>query len=462
MDDLLLDGQSVLAALAGAAIAVALVLANYSYRPKRLRSYRAAIALTLVGAVAGLSWSVLRRAYAWQFPGWDWVIVALLGAGVALGELVSRFRDEPTRAVFTLPAFVYMSVNGLAAVAALAISQALGWSARMPGEDGGAGVHWLPVLTAGLGAMALLRSAIFTVRTGEQDVSVGPSTFLDAVLDAADRAVDRLRGQDRAWAVARAVEGIDAGAYPTALAVLPSYCLALSQSLKEEEQEAFLKRASSLAGQARASQHIKLLNLGLLIMTYFGEGVLNAAIGSLAGELERAAAAARGARSATADADQQARGALRGARAIVEKLRQTPAVPATVEAAAERHADQVARVVAAADSAAEQAAAASAATEAAAESAGALTHPSAATQPIHETPAGLHEALASPPNGTSGRGAPKPRSRVAARPDAPSQEIAPAADGLGEAAPAPPAGARGAGSHRGHGRGRAVAGQAGT
>ena len=43
----------------------------------------------------------------------------------------------------------------------------------MPGGDGSAGVHWLPVLTAGLGAMALLRSAIFTVRTGGQDVAVG-------------------------------------------------------------------------------------------------------------------------------------------------------------------------------------------------------------------------------------------------------------------------------------------------
>jgi hypothetical protein len=462
MDGLLLDGQSALAALVGAAIAVALVLANDSYRPKHLRSNRAAITLTCVGAVAGLTWSVLQRAYAWQFPGWDWVIVALLGAGVALGELVSRFRDEPTRAVFTLPAFVYMSVNGLAAVAALALSRALGWSAEMPGGDGGTGVHWLPVLTAGLGAMALLRSAVFTVRTGGQDVAVGPSTFLDAVMDAADRAVDRLRGQDRAWAVARAVEGIDAGAYQTALAVLPSYCLALSQSLKEEEQEAFLKRAGELADQAGASEHIKLLNLSLLIMTYFGEGVLNAAIGSLAGELRRAAAAAHGAQTAAAAADRQARGALRGARAIVERLRQTPAVPAAVEAVAERHADQVARVVEATDSAASQTATASAATAAAAQSAGALAHPPAATLPIHETPAGLQASLASPPNGASGRGAPKPRSRAAARPDEPQQRLETPADGPEESPLAPPAGTRGDGSHPRHGRGRAVGGPAGT
>src|ERR687893_315124 len=94
-----------------------LLLDNPCHRPKHVRSARAAIAAILGGAMAALTWSVLRRPHAWQFPGWDWVIVALLGAGVALGELVSRFRDEPTRAVFTLPAFVYMSINGLAAVA---------------------------------------------------------------------------------------------------------------------------------------------------------------------------------------------------------------------------------------------------------------------------------------------------------------------------------------------------------
>lgn len=41
------------------------------------------------------------------------VLVAILGMGVGIGELISRYRDAPARAIRTRPAYLYVALNAL-------------------------------------------------------------------------------------------------------------------------------------------------------------------------------------------------------------------------------------------------------------------------------------------------------------------------------------------------------------
>jgi hypothetical protein len=151
----------------------------------------------------------------------DWAIVGLIGATVGIGELVSRYRDEPFATIRTPPSIFYLAVNGAASLAALALIRVFDWKFGATSEDT---IRWIQVSVAGFGAMALFRSSLFNVRVGNQDVALGPSTFLSIILDAADREVDRVRARSRARSVDRTMRGV---AFTSAHTALPTYCLAL-------------------------------------------------------------------------------------------------------------------------------------------------------------------------------------------------------------------------------------------
>src|SRR5262249_19720627 len=154
---------------------------------------------------------------------WDWIVVGMIGGAVGVGELASRYRDEPTKAILSVPSLTYVLLNAGASVAALALGRYFGLWKLTTDEP----IAWSQVLAAGFGAMVLLRSSVFRARVGDQDVEIGPSSFLESVMNAADRAVDRLRAQERAWTVARMMENVVS---ERALVVLPSYIVALMQN----------------------------------------------------------------------------------------------------------------------------------------------------------------------------------------------------------------------------------------
>jgi hypothetical protein len=158
--------------------------------------------------------------------GWvDWVAVALLGGMVGTSELISRYKDAPAAALSSLPARFYILVNALASVAALGVIHANPtWFAA----------RWTQVLMAGLSSMALFRTSLFVVRAGDRDIGVGPSSFLQIFLNAADRAVDRVRAEARSDAVGPIMDGLDFG---KAFRALPPLCLALMQNMPDEDQK---------------------------------------------------------------------------------------------------------------------------------------------------------------------------------------------------------------------------------
>jgi len=212
----------------------------------------------------------------------DGVLVGLLGVFVGSGELVSRYRDAPGSALRTPPALLYMALNGAAAILALALMRAFGWTLGVQGADA---VRWTQVLAAGFGAMAVFRTSLFTIRVGDQEIGVGPISFLQVVLSTADRAVDRARAKDRSAAVKAAMKGI---AFQKAYQALPAYAFALMQNLPEEDQQLFARQVGLLAS-AEMDEDVKTLILGLALMNLVGRDVLIAAVNSLREDIQKVA-----------------------------------------------------------------------------------------------------------------------------------------------------------------------------
>ena len=212
----------------------------------------------------------------------DFVAAALLGGLVGAGELASRYRDAPGRALYTQPALFYIGLNIAASVVALALTHAFGWTFGASGNPGDATLRWTQVLVAGIGAMALFRSSLFTVHAGDRDIAVGPGSFLQIFRDAADRAVDRVRAQARGDTVAALMAGLS---YSKAFAGLSPYCLALMQNVPEDEKIRLAQSLDVLDKDDIIGESIKVRILGLHLMNVVGPNVLTAAVKSLRDEM---------------------------------------------------------------------------------------------------------------------------------------------------------------------------------
>jgi hypothetical protein len=161
----------------------------------------------------------------------QWLVAALLGGLVGAAELVSRYRDAPAGTLRSRPAVLYVIINILASLGALALVRTFDWKFSLAQESGPLAVAWSQVLISGAGAMALFRTSLFIVHAGDKDIGIGPSSFLQVFLAAADREVDRARASVRASTVNDVMKDLD---FAKALKALPPYCLALMQNLPDD------------------------------------------------------------------------------------------------------------------------------------------------------------------------------------------------------------------------------------
>jgi hypothetical protein len=214
---------------------------------------------------------------------WYYLLVAVLGGVVAIGELISRYRDAPVRAVLTPSALVYTSLNAGASVGALALARAFDWHFGADGSANSTGVHVTQALVAGFGAIALFRSSLFIVRVGNKDVGMGPSAFLQSVLEAADRGVDRGEANVRSSVVSDVMRTVD---FQKAHQSLPAYCLALMQNPPEGAQEQVGRQVEGLLA-GKMTDSARALLLGLLLMNIVGGDVLRSAVNGLGRDISR-------------------------------------------------------------------------------------------------------------------------------------------------------------------------------
>ncbi len=246
---------------------------------KLWRDYAARYPDTVTGIVVFLLLAITTLITG-QFIYWRYIAVLYIGGLVGVGELVSRYRDAPERALRSSAAILYVAVNALAGVAALFVVQAFGYAtASTPLQT-----RITQVLLAGFGAMAFFRSSVFTVRVGDQDVSIGPVAFLEVILRATDRAVDRMRARVRADIVTRAMAGVS---FDRAYSALPAFTLQLMQNVSAEELAAVGTALKSLKGSAELDNDTKVKNLGLILLNLVGESVLVAAVEKFGQQLQK-------------------------------------------------------------------------------------------------------------------------------------------------------------------------------
>jgi hypothetical protein len=216
----------------------------------------------------------------------DWIATAALGALVGIGELIARYKDAPFLALLTSSAVIYVAINIAAALGALFLIRAFGWEfgiGSQPDQSpSDVAVRITQVMVAGLGAMALFRSSLFITRIGNQDVGVGPSAFLSAMLRACDTGVDRTRAVVRANKVQQVMESIP---YDKDDRSLVEVSTRLMQSSLSEGDKNDLQSASAAIGSLTMTDRAKALSLGLLIMNYVGPGPLEGAVKALSTEV---------------------------------------------------------------------------------------------------------------------------------------------------------------------------------
>jgi hypothetical protein len=208
---------------------------------------------------------------------YEWLTVAGLGVVIGITDIISRYRDKPYSVIWTMPSLFYLFVNALASIMTLVTIRAFDWDFGLQGIRG----SWAQVLIAGFGAMVILRTSLWNVQVGDENVPIGLKNFLETLLGSVDRAVDRKRAQQRAEAVSKTMKDVD---FEKASRALPSYCFGLLQNLSVEEQEQFARKVALLTSSPM-SNRVKSLLLGLSLMNLVGEKVLETAVNNLADDI---------------------------------------------------------------------------------------------------------------------------------------------------------------------------------
>jgi hypothetical protein len=230
--------------------------------------------LILVSLVALLSLFFVSMGYDWHFDRvWRYETAGMLGATVGTAELLSRYRDAPMFVLLSLPGIGYVLINAAASLAAMGLILSFGW--KFGAHDDAAAAT--QVLVAGLGAMAVFRSSLLTVKAGSDDVGIGPSSVLSIMMAASDRSADRLRAADRAGRVRDIMADVS---YAKAKEALPTVAVALMQNLSPSDVAALNIDLGDLEGK-KLPDPTKSFLLGLKITNVVSTAVLGASKQSL-------------------------------------------------------------------------------------------------------------------------------------------------------------------------------------
>jgi hypothetical protein len=208
----------------------------------------------------------------------EYLIVYLLGAALGFSEVLFRFRDEPWLASPLPPATVYIVLNGFFSMAAywLIVFLAINFGAS---EMESNLKTVLQVMTAGLGAMAFLRSGFFIAKFGnsDKDILVGPGFAAQRILDALVDSIRRYR------AVARATIASNIAAKVSLNTLVNDVPLFMKQTMQmdEETSNSMKDFISAVSADANVTEHAKKRSIALLLVNVGGEQALLAAVANL-------------------------------------------------------------------------------------------------------------------------------------------------------------------------------------
>ncbi len=201
--------------------------------------------------------------------GWSdatcWTLVFIFGALVGFSEILSRYRDEPMRAAFNRFGLSYLAINGFIAVGAFAVLMHYPKSI-FPAV---AGDKFMTAIVAGFGAMAVMRSKLFTFRSDDgKEYAIGPSIVIDTILRVVDRKIDRLRASQRERLVFSRLK--DVSNFSAAADYLTASLLSF-QNLSQDEKRDIAAVIAQYRNQAAWPDALKTMALGFTFLTLAGE-----------------------------------------------------------------------------------------------------------------------------------------------------------------------------------------------
>ena len=208
----------------------------------------------------------------------NYFFATLIGASAGAIELLRRYRDAPWATLREGAAFAYVVIN--AASSLVAYHLVVVFDVRF-GVTDPAHLPAVQVLVAGLAAVTFFRTTLFTIRSGDTVLEIGPSAILQVLLSVTDRTIDRSRAIPRATDIPGIMSDID---FAKAAEALPAFCFGVMQNITSEEQAAAREQIGIIA-RTTLSNALKSNLLGLLLVNLVGMNVLKNAVAALGPEI---------------------------------------------------------------------------------------------------------------------------------------------------------------------------------
>lgn len=189
----------------------------------------------------------------------------LLGMATAFAEIISTFSDEPLKALQTPHAVLYHLMNGLIAVFALYVLIISGVKHTTSLD------RMQIVFAAGLGSMLIMRSKLFNIKIGNEDISFGPEQVIKVFFRYMQTAIDRVRARSRIDFVKLRMHNIDFDkVHEYSLSMLLAAPLTLDEKSKKDCEEGILNLKDS-----SKDKQLKSYELGFILLNRMGEDFLN-------------------------------------------------------------------------------------------------------------------------------------------------------------------------------------------
>lgn len=215
------------------------------------------VRITLAYVAAG----GVALAAAWIADNLLYFLVFVLGIATAFAEVISKFPDEPAKALATSPALLYHLLNGLIAILALYVLIVFKVPYAEPADK------LKIVLAAGLGSMLVMRSKLFNLKVAGEDLSFGPEQIVKIFFRFMEAAIDRLRAQSRMAFIKDTLDNVD-------FHEVDGYCLTMlssAQALDDKTRTKCKDDIKKLKTDPPQDTQLKSYELGFLLLNTMGE-----------------------------------------------------------------------------------------------------------------------------------------------------------------------------------------------
>ena len=160
----------------------------------------------------------------------------------------------------------YLLINGVFSSVALLV---LFLTGRLPSTD--PLQKLFGAFAAGFGAMVILRVKFFTIKSeGGEEISIGPGSVLDALVNYIDRQIDRSRAIERTELIKEVMEGID---FDKVKFYASTLILGSMQNLSGKDEEELGTGIKDIE-ETPVSPQEKSYALGFLMLDFMGENFL--------------------------------------------------------------------------------------------------------------------------------------------------------------------------------------------